>query len=53
MLVGAINLMNCFVSSGDVGAASDAFGASARGRGAGRSNIERSAENLLSTESRR
>ena len=45
--------MNCFVSSGDSGAARDAFGASARGRGAERVNGARSAENLRPTESRR
>lgn len=45
--------MNCFVSSGDIGAARDAFGASARGRGAERVNGARSAKNLRPTESRR
>lgn len=53
VIVSTVNLMNCFISSGDVGAASDAFGASARGRGAKRGNNARSAENLQPTESRR
>lgn len=53
VIASTVNLMNCFISSGDVGAASDAFGASARGRGAKRGNNARSAENLQPTESRR
>lgn len=52
-LVGLTYFINCFVSSGDVGPVSDAFGASLRGIRAERGNIAGSAENLHFAKSRR